>query len=217
MDVNSIFNDVYERAVAYYKNNKTMIKSEVGKKDTKFKEFWIERTIDNYFFTNIKVSVTQDEIIVDSLCEAVHGLKICIKALEWPGFTDKKKTWLLSYALKQGERLLLEYYALLYSEVRRRYISSYDEISRWDITAYFASTDRLVYVTDPVSGTGVDSEFFIYLDNSGKLLKTKLTFSQTDVDLVATTDKGKVLKVPLGTSLEIVMPHVFSSVNKKSE
>lgn len=82
MDVNGIFNDVYERAGACYKKKKTIIESVVGKKDNKFKEFWIERTIDNHFFTNIKVSVTENEIVVHTLYGIVPDLKVCISALE---------------------------------------------------------------------------------------------------------------------------------------
>lgn len=100
MDVNGIFNDVYERVLVYYKKKgKTMIKSEVGKKDNKFKEFWIERTVDNHFFTNIKISVTQDEIITHSLCGVIPEFRTCMMTFAWPTYSDERKQQLCTFPL----------------------------------------------------------------------------------------------------------------------
>lgn len=207
MDVNGIFNDVYERVEVYYKKKKTMIKSEVGKKDNKFKEFWINRDVDNYFFTNIKVSVTQNEIIVHSLSGVIPDLKICVEAFEWLGYSDERKNWLLSYALEQHEKLLLEHYALLFSEVRHIAINSHKDITRHGIMAFFASIDTLAYVADYVNHS-TDSVFFAYLDTQPKPVKMKVVFSEEGENLIidaSVGNVGKVSKVPKGTQLQDVL------------
>lgn len=209
MDVNAVFNDVYERVVAYYKNKKSMDKTEVGKRDNKFKEFWITRAVDNYFLTNIRVSVTQNEIIVHSLCSPAPEFRICIVAFKWLSYSDERKKWLLSYALEQHEKLLLEHYALVYSEVRQEAINSHKDISKSHIRAFFASNNVLSLVTDRNTSTGLNSIYEVYLDVKPKPVKMQVVFSEEDKDLVITTSTGRVSKVPKGTHLPEVLDRIL--------
>lgn len=219
MDVNGIFNDVYERVLAYYKKkSKTMIKSEVGKRDNKFREFWINRTVDSHYFANLRVSVTQNEIVVDSLCGVIPDLKICIAAFEWLGYSGERKNWLLSYALEQHEKLLLENYTLLYSDVRQKAINGYKDIRERDIRAYFASINVQSLVTDRHTTTGLNSIYDVYLDTQPKPVKMKLVFSEEDKDLIIDTSVGKVSKVPKGTHLQDVLLYcILGDVDSLSE
>ena len=209
MDVNGIFNDVYERVVAYYKKKKTMIKSEVGKKDNKFKEFWIERTVDNHFFTNIKISVTQDEIITHSLCGVIPEFRTCMMTFAWPTYSDERKQQLLSNGLEQHEELLLEHYAFLYSDVRQKAINSHKDITKYDIMAFFASINVLSLATDRYTTTGLNSIYDVYLDTP-KPIKMDIAFTEEGKDLVITNGLGKVSKAPLGSRLEDVLPCILT-------
>ena len=209
MDVNGVFNDVYEKVVAYYKNKKTMIKSEVSKKDNKFKEFWIERTVDNHYFANLRVSVAQNELVVKSLASPLSISQFSIEAFEWLTYSDEKKQWYLTYMLEQHEKLRLNYYTFLYQEFRQRLVNSHKDITKYDIMAFFASISILAYVADYVSGTGFDSPFFVYLDTQPKPVKMKVVFSEEDKDLVITTSTGKVSKAPKGAHLQDVLYRIL--------
>lgn len=209
MDVNGIFNDVYERTVTYYKKkSKTMIKSEVCKKDNKFREFWIERTVDNHFFTNIKVSVTENEIITHSLCGVIPEFRTCMMTFAWPTYSDERRQQLLSNGLERHEELLLEHYTFLYSDVRQKAVNSHKDVTKYDIMAFFASINVLSLAADRHTTTGLNSIYDVYLDTP-KPVRMVITFTEEGKDLVITTSTGNVSKVPLGSRLYDVLYRIL--------